>query len=102
MRQFKYLGRIVSYDDNATPAIHRNTKKARRQWGQFRKVLERESVPPRVAGMFYQAAVASVLLYGSESWVVLSSSLRELKGFHVEATRRLAGMRLRKVKGERV
>ena len=31
VRQFKYLGRIVSYDDNDTPAIRRNIKKARRQ-----------------------------------------------------------------------
>ena len=100
VRQFKYLGRIVSYDNNDTPAIRRNIKRARRQWGQFRKVLERESVPPRVAGMFYQAAVASVLLYGSESWVVSPSALRELEGFHVEAARRLTGMRPWKVKGE--
>ena len=31
VRQFKYLGRIVSYDNNDTPAIRRNIKKARRQ-----------------------------------------------------------------------
>ena len=62
VKQFKYLGRIVSYDDNDTPAIRRNIKKARRQWGQFRKVLERDSVPARVAGMYYQAVIASVLL----------------------------------------
>ena len=30
VRQFKYLGRIVLYDDNGTPAIRRNIKKARR------------------------------------------------------------------------
>ena len=99
VRQFKYLGRIVSYDDNDTPAIRRNIKKARRQWGQFRKLLERDSVPARVAGMYYQAVIASVLLYGSESWVVSPSTLRELEGFHVEAARRLTGMRPRKVKG---
>ena len=42
-------------------------------------MLERDSVPPRVAGMFYQAVVASVLLYGSESWVVLPSALRYMR-----------------------
>ena len=47
VKQFKYLGRIVSYDDNDTPAIRRNIKRARRQWGQFRKVIERESMSPR-------------------------------------------------------
>ena len=27
MRQFKYLGRVVSYNDNDTPAVRRNIKK---------------------------------------------------------------------------
>ena len=57
-------------------------------------------MPPRVAGMFYQAVVASVLLYGSESWVVSPTALRELEGFHVEAARRLTGLRPRKVAGK--
>ena len=65
--QFKYLGRIMSYDDNDTPAVRRNIKRARRVWGPFRKLLEKEEVPPRVAGFFYQAVVASVLLFGSET-----------------------------------
>ena len=74
--------------------------RARRQWGQFRKVLERESVPPRVAGMFCQAVVASVLLDGSKSWVVSPSALWELEEFHVEAAQRLTGMRPREVEGK--
>ena len=31
--QFKYLRRIVSYDDNDTPTVRRNIKQARRMWG---------------------------------------------------------------------
>ena len=50
--------------------------------------------------MVYQTVGASILLYGSESWVVSSGVLRELEGFHVEAARRLRGMRPRKVKGK--
>ena len=49
-----------------------------------------------VAGMFYQAVVAAVLLYGSESWVISAYDLRALDGFHVEAARRLTGMRPKK------
>ena len=37
--------------------------------------------------------VAAVLLYGSESWSISAYDLRALEGFHVEATRRLTGMR---------
>ena len=96
----KYLGRIMSYDTNDTPAIRHNIKKDRRMWGQFRKVLEKEKVLPRVAGMFYQAVVASNLLYGSKSWVVSLSVLREREGFIVEAAQQLTGMRPREVKRE--
>ena len=46
--------------------------------------------------MFYQAVVAAVLLNGSESWVVSAFDLRALEGFHVEAARRLTGMRPKK------
>ena len=63
VRQFKYLGRIMSHDDNDTPAMRRNLKRARRVWGQFWRALEKEEVPPRIAGMFYQAVVAFILIY---------------------------------------
>ena len=46
-----------------------------------------------MAGMFYQAVVAAVLLYGSESWAISAYDLRALEGFHVEAARRLTGIR---------
>ena len=49
-----------------------------------------------MAGMFYQAVVAAVLLYGSESWVLPPSALKVLEGFHVEAARRMTGMRPQK------
>ena len=87
------LGRVLSYDDSDTPAIRYNLKRARAAWGRLSTIIAKEAVPPAVVGMFYQAVVAAVLLYGSESWVVSPYDLRALKGFHVEAARRLTGMR---------
>ena len=43
--------------------------------------------------MLYQAVVAAVLLYGSESWVLPPSALKVPEGFHVEAARQMTGMR---------
>ena len=57
------------------------------------KILNRQEVPPPVAGMFYQAVVAAVLLYGSESWVLPPSTLKVLECLHVEAARRMTDMR---------
>ena len=62
----------------------------------MKKVITRKNIPPRVAGMFYQAVVAAVLLYGNESWVLPAAQLARLKGFHVECARRLTGMKPRK------
>ena len=93
MLRFKYLGRIMSQDDNDVPTMRGNLKRAWATWGRVSKILTRQEVPAPVAGMFYQAVVATVLLYGSESWVLPPSALKVLEGFHVEATRRMTGMR---------
>ena len=81
--------------DNDLPAMRRNLKKARGTWYRLSRVLDKKAVPGLVAGMFYQAMVASQLLYGSETWVLPPSGPKCLEGFHVEAERRLTGMRPR-------
>ena len=94
--QFKYLGRILATDDADSAAIRRNISRARGVWGRIATIIAKEGVPPIIAGMFYQAVVASVLLFGSETWVAAPHDLRACEGFHVEACRRLTGMRPRK------
>ena len=93
---------MLSYDDRDTPTIRHNLKRARAAWGRLSAIIAKEEVPPPVAGMFYQAVVAAVLLYGSESWVISAFELRALDGFHVEAARRLTGKpsRARRSKAE--
>ena len=97
--QSKCLERVISMDDDDVPAMRHNLKKARKTWVRLRKVLEKEEVSSKVTGMFYQGVVASRLLYGSETWVLPPSGLRALEGFHVEAARRLTGMKPKKVNG---
>ena len=87
------MGSVLSYNDCDTPAIRCNLKRARAVWGRLSTIIAKECVPPPVAGMFYQAVVAAVLLYGSKTWVISTYDPRALEGFHVEAARRLTGMR---------
>ena len=65
---FKYLGRTIARDNCDTPAIRRNLKRAHQVWGRVSKVIAKEEIQPKVAGMFYQAVVATVLLYDSKTW----------------------------------
>ena len=62
VEKFKHLGRILAMDDNNLPTMRHNLKKARGTWFRLLRVLDKESVPGPVAGMFYQAVVASQLL----------------------------------------
>ena len=97
----QYLGRVVLKEDNDTPAVHHNIKRLSRRGTSSRRCSRRGRCRPtwRV-GMFYQAVVASILLYDSKSWVVSPLVMRELEDVHVEAARRLTGMCPRKVKCE--
>ena len=72
------MGQLLSFDDNDTPVIRRNIKRARQVWGRISKVIAKDSMPASVSGMFYQAVVATVLLYGSETWVIPPHKLRAL------------------------
>ena len=94
VREFKYLGRIVSNDNNDWPAVLRNLKRARSKWAMIRKVLVRDQANPRVAGYFYKAVVQAVLLYGCESWVITDSVLKRLESFHHKVARQITGQRV--------
>ena len=42
--------------------------------------------------MFYKAVVQSVLLFGSETWVMSDRMMQALRGFHHRAARRITSM----------
>ena len=92
MEVFKYLGRVLAYDDGDTEAVCGNLKKARRVWARISRILKVKNASPRVCRMFYKATVQSVLLFGSETWCLAPAALKSLESFHVKATRRMTGM----------
>ena len=93
---FKYLGRLLRYDDNDAMAIRSNLGKARAMWGRLSRVLRAENASPRVCSLFYKATIQAVMLFGSETWNISPASMRSLEGFHLRAARRMAGMMPRK------
>ena len=65
-------------------------RKARDTWACVGQVLRAENVPPWIATKFYKAVVQAVLLYGSETWVLLTAALASLEGFHIRAAYQMA------------
>jgi hypothetical protein len=86
---FKYLGRLLAQDDDDIQAIRAQLRKARATWARVGQVLRAENVPPRIAAKFYKAVVQAMLLYGSETWVLSTTALASLEGFHIRAAYRM-------------
>ena len=93
MEVFRYLGRLISYDDADTQAMRSNLRKARGCWAWVSHVLRAENATPKTCGMFYKATVQAVLLYGSETWSLSPPSMKRLEGFHIRAAWRMSGKR---------
>ena len=87
---FKYLGRLMAMDDNDRQAVRSNMRKARKVWARLSRLLRMDNATPRVCGMFYKATIQAVLLFGSETWNLTPTALKQLEGFHVKAAWRMA------------
>jgi hypothetical protein len=94
---FKYLGRLLAYDDNDTQAVRNNLKKAQSVWARLSHTIRAENASPCVCGVFYKATVQLILLFGSETWNLSPVGLKSLEGFHVRAAWRMAGKRPQKL-----
>jgi len=77
--------------DDDSPDVYKNLAKARTRWGMVSQVLRCDKLRPKAAAMFYKAVVQSVLLFGSETWVLSPSMLKALEGFHHRVARQLSG-----------
>lgn len=55
---------------------------------------------PGVAGWFYKALAQSVLLYGSETWVLTKAMITALEGFHHRVARSISGQKGRYIAAE--
>ena len=97
VREFKYLGRILSDDDDDTKSIQDNIRVARQQWNCIARLLKREGASATVMAKFYITIVQAVLLYGADSWTITDKNMNKLQSFHRRAMRYMTGSHIRKV-----
>ena len=94
--EFKYLGRILTDNDDDTKAIEGQLKKARQQWNSISRILKREQANAMCMAKFYMAVVQAVLLYGADSWVITDKNWTKLRTFHNRALRYMTGKHITK------
>ena len=67
-------------------------RKAQRKWEVALKVLMKTGAMVWAHMMMYNAVVQTVLICGSESWVVTELILKDLEGFHNKEACKISGM----------
>ena len=70
---FRYLGRPLDQTNDYWTDVQQNIIHAKLFWGRLGTLLQREGVYPKVLASFYRAVVQAILLYGSETWILLAS-----------------------------
>jgi hypothetical protein len=94
---YLYLGRILRWNDSDDAAVAARLSKARSTWGRMSPILRAANANPKVMARFYLAVVQAILLYGSESWVISTGTLRRLETFHARCARHMAHQHIRKL-----
>ena len=72
---FKYLRRLVVFDEDNTHAVRGNLAKAQQVWTRISRVLRLEKSSAQVNEMFYKAKMQAILLFGSETWCLMPATL---------------------------
>ena len=96
VREFRYLGRVFSDNDDDTTCIKINIRNARQKWNSLASILKREGANSICMARFYLAVVQAVLLYGADSWTITEQNMKLLRSFHWRAVRYMTGQHIRK------
>ena len=75
---FKYLGRVLSAAGDDWLMVFHNIWRAHQKVEQLSRVLSREGAYARALVIIYVVVLQTVILYGSETWVMTSHIRRVL------------------------
>ena len=77
---FQFLGNPLYKTDDDWPDMRQNIIHARSVWERLGTLLRWEGADTKVLESFYGAVVQKILLYGSETWVLLTSMTKRIEG----------------------
>jgi hypothetical protein len=93
VEDFNYLGSIITADGRCGPDMARRMSLASSAMNDLRRVWRNGRLKLHSKLRIYMTCVVPVLLYGSETWVLLKSDMSRLEAFHMRCQRRILGIR---------
>ena len=85
----KYLGSILAADGHSEQIVASRLGMAKQEFSALAKFWKHAAVSNKKKYHIYEACVLSKLMYGLESIVLSSASLRKINGFHVSCCRKI-------------
>ena len=73
VENFKYLGETLDKPDYDWPAKRQNIMLTWSVWESLKTLMRREGAEPKVSAMFYRVVAQTVLIFGSETLVLLAA-----------------------------
>ena len=93
VKQFCYLGSIISSDCSDIKDVEARIRKASNAFGALRKsVFGSKIVRDNIKGEVYETCILPILLYGAESWCITELIARKLRNFHHQCIRAMCAV----------
>lgn len=93
VNEFKYLGSTIDVTGRCTTDVKARVAAASKAFGALRRPVFRNCLLSVTTKRYiFSACVLSLLLYGSECWVLLQADIRYLTTFYLRCVRSILGM----------
>ena len=89
---FKYLGRVMTDDDNDDTAVAARLSTARGVFAGLKRQLFKYEMSPNTRVAIFESVVVSSVLYGCETWVLSVTSAQALDTFQQRGLRHCLNM----------
>ena len=92
VEDFTYIGNVLSKHNEAGKAIKARLSKPRAAFGKLQLIWKSSKYSLRTKIHLYNSNVKSVLLYGSECWLIIESDVKKVEVFHNSCLCKINGM----------
>ena len=89
----KYLSQVMTTADDEWTVVVGKLRKDQKSWAQMASIMVQEGAFSWVLGVLFKAVVQTVLLLGSETWVLITRMGKILGSFQNRVTRKITGRR---------
>ncbi|KAI8497134.1 hypothetical protein Bbelb_250830 [Branchiostoma belcheri] len=92
MDSFTYLGGTLTKDGTSKVEVHRRIALATAAMARLTRIWKSKNISFAVKYKLYKSLVVSILLYGCETWTLLTDTERRIQAFETKSLRRLLGI----------